>query len=135
MIVKKVSMVDSNIKDVRKAVNRFACNNKSFAERLVFHNGIKGDITIKSVVEELGCDIFDREGKMTKDGFESVKEILRVNDLPSDATWYDALKKSHKNWLASPYWTSKNEYTVFDYMENPDYVEFSHRVVIHRNKK
>ena len=113
----RVSMLNANITDLNKCVNKFAINNKSFAERLVFHNNVNNHITKKTLLYDLGFDIFDKEGKLTDEGKEAVLNIINENKLSGDASWYDALKASHIFWYHS---TSplKNKYTLFDYMEN-----------------
>lgn len=129
----RVSMLESGIRDVRKALNLYARKDKSFAERLVYNNGVHGDISMKVIVENLGCDIFDKQGKMTEDGYETVKEIIKNNRLQNDADWYQAIMVSHKNWLASPNPSTKNKYTVFDYMESPDCLAYG-RVVVKKKR-
>ncbi len=114
----KVSMINSTIKNIAADFTRYARFDKTFAERLVFDNGIKGHITDKALMYDLGVDIFDRSGQITQDGTETVIDIIKANKLSSDASWFDAIKTSHRKWIESRN-PGKNEYSLFDYMINP----------------
>lgn len=114
----RVSMIDSTIKNVAKDFTKYAQIDKSFAERLVFNNGIRGFISNKAIIHNLGFDIFDKGGEITNDGLKSIIEIIKSNKLKSDATWFDAIKASHKIWKISKNPT-KNDYTIFDLMISP----------------
>lgn len=114
----KVSMINSTIKNIATDFTRYARFDKSFAERLVFHNNIRGHISNKAITYDLGFDIFDREGKITNEGLDNVLDIIKSNKLKRDATWFDAIKASHKIWQNSKN-PAKNNYTIFDFMISP----------------
>lgn len=114
----RVSMIEASIKDVTKAFTKYAQKDKSFAERLVFNNGLRGHITNNALNYNLGLDIFDKSGNLTSDGADAILDIIHNNKLNSNSTWYDAIKTSHAKWLKSKN-PAKNNYTVFDYMVNP----------------
>lgn len=114
----KVSMINSTVKNMSKDFTLYAQMNKSFAERLVFNNGIRGHLTSKALFYDLGVDIFDKTGSITKDGYETVMEIIKNNKLGGESTWLDAIKVSHTKWLKSKN-PDKNTFSLFDYMINP----------------
>jgi len=111
----KISMLNSSILDLNWSINQYAVQSKSFAERLVFHNNVRNHITKKTLYYDLGFDIFDKDGKLTKEGTDSVLSIMKENNLSEDASWYDAIKASHYFWRHSNS-PEKNTYTFFDYM-------------------
>ena len=111
-------MLEATIKDAAKAFAKYAQKDKSFAERLVFNNGLRGHITGKALNYDLGFDIFDKSGHITQDGMDCIKSIVKNNKLNSNSTWYDAIMASHARWLKSKN-PAKNDYTVFEYMVNP----------------
>lgn len=114
----RVNMIEATVKDVAKAFTKYAQRDKSFAERLVFKNGLRGHITNKALNYDLGFDIFDKSGNLTEDGTNAIFDIIHNNKLNSNSTWYEAIKISHARWLKSTN-PSKNDYTLFDYMVNP----------------
>ncbi len=115
----KVSMIESTIKNAAKDFTKYAQIDKSFAERLVYNNGLRGHISNKALIYDLGFDVFEKNGTLSNDGLTEIREIIKSNKLSPDATWFDAIKASHQKWVKSNSVT-KNKYSVFDYMINPE---------------
>lgn len=83
-------LLDANIKDFAKMINKAAIKSKDVALSLAVQ-GVRGNITPKLIRTTLGNDIFDASGKMTKEAKKGILLGMINKGLPLDLKIKDSI--------------------------------------------